>query len=51
MCPMCAMTAAWIAVSIATTGGLTAVALKRAVTLKSASNPQPTNLSKEDHHG
>ena len=51
MCPVCAATAAWIAVSIATTGGLTAAVLKKTLIVKSASNPQPINSSKEDQHG
>jgi hypothetical protein len=51
MCPVCAATAAWIAVSIATTGGMAAVVMKRTVTIKNASNPKPINPSKEDHHG
>jgi hypothetical protein len=55
MCPVCAATAAMISVSIAasiaTTGGLAAVVLKRAAIVKSESNPQPSNPSKEDIHG
>lgn len=51
MCPVCAATAAWIAASIATTGGLAAVVMKRTATLRSASNPQSVTPSKEDHHG
>jgi len=54
MCPVCAATAAWIAtsiaVSMASTGGLAAVVLKRTITGKIASNPQLSNPSKEDHH-
>ena len=55
MCPICAATASLIATSIAasiaTTGGLAAVVLKRTVTVKSVSNPQPLNSSEEDQHG
>ena len=51
MCPVCAATAVWIAASIATTGGLAAVVMKRAATLKGASNTQPITPSEEDHHG
>jgi hypothetical protein len=51
MCPMCVATAAWIAASIATSGGLAAVVMKRTANLRNASNPQSITPSKEDHHG
>ncbi len=51
MCPMCFASAALIAGSIATTGGLTALALKKVASGKSE-NDNPTNSpSTEDHHG
>lgn len=51
MCPFCLASAALIAGSIVTTGGLTAFVLKKTLTSKSA-NDIPTNSpSKEDHHG
>jgi hypothetical protein len=51
MCPVCLASAAWIAASIATTGGLAAVVLKKTVMLKCANNPQPITPSQEDLHG
>lgn len=55
MCPVCAATAALIATniaaSIATTGGVAAVVLKKTAKLKSANIPQPITPSKEDLHG
>ena len=51
MCTMCIASAALIAGSIATTGGLTALVLKKAVAGKSANNIPTNSPSKEDHHG
>jgi len=48
VCPVCLATAAWIAVATVSTGGMTALLLKRAATTKAANNI-PTN--EEDHHG
>jgi len=45
---MCLATAAWIAAATVSTGGLTALVLKRAANGKAANNI-PTN--KEDQHG
>jgi len=56
MCPFCLATAAWIAGSIATTGGLTALVLKKAATGSAAKSipattPATIKSTKEDHHG
>ncbi len=51
MCPMCLASAALIAGSIATAGGLTAFALKKAATGKIANNIPANSPSKEDRHG
>ena len=50
MCPMCLASAALIAGSIATTGGLTALVLKRAVTGRPAKNIPTNSPSTEDRH-
>jgi len=51
MCPVCLATAVIIAGSATSTGGLTAIAIKK-FGVKNAvnNNPSPT-LSKEDDHG
>ncbi|MGA2634691.1 MAG: hypothetical protein ABSF16_10680 [Terracidiphilus sp.] len=51
MCPLCFASAALIAGSIATTGGLTALVLKRVASSKSANNTPTNSPSTEDHHG
>jgi hypothetical protein len=51
MCPMCIASAALIAGSIVTTGGLSALVLKKAVTGKSAGNIPTNSPSTEDHNG
>jgi hypothetical protein len=51
MCPFCLASAALIAGSIATTGGLTALVLKKVANGKIASNNPTISPSKEDHHG
>jgi hypothetical protein len=48
---MCLASAALIAGSFATTGGLTALVLKKSVTGKSANNIPTNSPSSEDHHG
>jgi hypothetical protein len=51
MCPVCISTAALIAVSLTSTGGLAAIAIRRfGVKNVESSNPTQTS-SKEDHHG
>jgi hypothetical protein len=45
------MIAASIAASIATTGGVAALVLKKTGTVKNAGNPQPNNPSQEDPNG
>ena len=49
MCPVCMATAAWIAAAAVSTGGMTALVLKKA---DKPVNRFPKNpASKEDHHG
>jgi len=51
MCPVCLATAALIAASLTSTGGLAALAIKK-FGVKSAADHQPAPAeSKEDHHG
>jgi hypothetical protein len=51
MCPICITTAALIAGGVTSTGGLTAIALKK-FGVKSAINNQSVQIpSKEDRHG
>ena len=51
MCPICISTAALIAASLTSTGGLAAIAiLKFGVRNAETGNPTQTS-SKEDHHG
>lgn len=51
MCPVCLATAAWIAAAAVSTGGITALAIKSAVTRKTASTPVTAPPTKEDRHG
>ena len=51
MCPVCLATAAWIAAAAVSTGGLTALVVKKAVTANAAHSSSNTNPPKEDHHG
>ena len=51
MCPVCIASAAWVAVSVASTGGLAAVALKKFNAGGSASKLPAQPIIKEDHHG
>ncbi|MFZ1084982.1 MAG: hypothetical protein WAN35_08455 [Terracidiphilus sp.] len=51
MCPYCLATAALITGSIATTGGLTALVLKKVVTGRTAPNIPTTSPTKEDRNG
>ena len=51
MCPVCMATAAWIAASVISTGGLTAVVLKKVVTDRAASSGSTITPQKEDQHG
>jgi hypothetical protein len=51
MCPVCITTAMLIAGSVTSTGGLTAIAIRKFGVKSAVSNhPAPTQ-SKEDHHG
>jgi hypothetical protein len=52
MCPVCLATAAWIAAATISTGGMTALVLKKVVAgnmrqATASNNP----ITKEDHHG
>ncbi|MGA3345949.1 MAG: hypothetical protein ABSC76_13880 [Terracidiphilus sp.] len=51
MCPFCLATAALIAGGIATSGGVTALVLKRVATGKIANNNPTFSPTKEDHNG
>jgi hypothetical protein len=51
MCPVCLATAAWIAAAAVSTGGMTALVVKKVATGKLANNTPIITLSKEDHHG
>ncbi|MGD0829332.1 MAG: hypothetical protein ABR907_00215 [Terracidiphilus sp.] len=51
MCPYCLATAALFAGSVATTGGLAALVLKKVATRKITSNISTLSPSKEDHNG
>jgi len=51
MCPFClAATAAWIAAAAVSTGGMTALVVKKVATGRAASK-FPATPSKEDQHG
>ena len=51
MCPVCLATALMITGSVASTGGLAAIVIKR-FGVKNAGEKDPTPIpSKEDHHG
>jgi len=51
MCPVCMATAAWIAVAAVSTGGVTALVLKKAAKVNAANHFPANPTSKEDHHG
>jgi hypothetical protein len=51
MCPVCLATAAWIAAATVSTGGITALVLRKAVTANDASNIPTNTPTKEDRHG
>jgi hypothetical protein len=51
MCPVCIATAAWIAATAVSTGGMTALVLKKAATGKAANQFPANPTPKEDHHG
>ena len=51
MCPVCLATAAWIAAGAVSTGGLTALVLKKVATGRVAHNITKITSSTEDHHG
>jgi hypothetical protein len=51
MCPFCLATAAMIAGSIATTGGITAFVIKKTLSGKITNNHPTTSPTTEDHNG
>jgi hypothetical protein len=51
MCPFCLASAALIVGSIATTGGVTALVLKKVAAGKADHNIPTITPTKEDHHG
>jgi hypothetical protein len=51
MCPVCLATAMWIAVSVTSTGGLAAVAMKKFGVKNARENPSTPIPSKEEAHG
>jgi hypothetical protein len=51
MCPFCLATAAWIAAAAVSTGGMTALVVKKVATGRAACNNSPNTQSKEGHHG
>jgi hypothetical protein len=51
MCPVCMATAAWIAAAAVSTGGMTALVLKKAVNGKTANHFPTSPTSKEDQDG
>lgn len=50
MCPACLATAAWIAASAVSTGGLAALVLKKSANGKTTTGVH-SNTPKEDHDG
>jgi hypothetical protein len=51
MCPVCLSTAALIAVSLTTSGGLAAIAIRK-FSVRNVETSNPTQISsKENHHG
>jgi hypothetical protein len=50
MCPFCLATAAWMAAAVST-GGVTALVLKRTTGGKGEIDDPTTTPTKEDHHG
>jgi hypothetical protein len=51
MCPVCITTAALIAGSVTSTGGLAAIAIRKFGVKNAADNHPAPIPSKEDHHG
>jgi hypothetical protein len=56
MCPFCLATAAWITVAAVSTGGVTALVLKKSVSANTANsfstiNPANVRSMKEDQNG
>jgi hypothetical protein len=51
MCPVCLATAMWIAVSVTSTGGLAAMAMKKFGVKNAVDNPPSASDSKEEAHG
>jgi hypothetical protein len=51
MCPLCLSTAALIAGSVTSTGGLAAIAMKKFGVKNAGDNHPAPTPTKEDHHG
>jgi len=51
MCPFCLATAAWIAAAAVSTGGVTALAIRKLATDRAANSISTNTTSKEDHIG
>lgn len=51
MCPFCLATAVWIAVSVTSTGGLAAVAMRKIGGKNTVDNPPEPTATKERAHG
>jgi hypothetical protein len=51
MCPVCLATAMLIAVSVTSTGGLAAVAMKKLGVKNAVDNPPAPTTTKEETHG
>jgi hypothetical protein len=48
MCPFCLATAAWIVAAAVSTGGVTALAIRKVATDRAANSIPKNTLSKED---
>jgi hypothetical protein len=51
MCPVCLATAAWIAAAAISTGGMTALVVKKVATPRITNDNSANIQPKEDHHG
>jgi hypothetical protein len=51
MCPFCLATAAWIAAAAMSTGGVTALAIRKVASDRAANSISTNKSSKEDQHG
>lgn len=51
MCPFCLATAAWMAAAAVSTGGMTALVVRKVVTARDGTKIPTNPQSEEDHHG